>query len=96
MPKEVSFGAMPKSATNIESWVENREVPTSDSTSQPLSTPSTNGQSTLTMEELNQPKLKRLTLDIPETLHRKIKGKAVVEGLTMVEMLRELLETTYG
>jgi predicted DNA binding CopG/RHH family protein len=41
-------------------------------------------------------KTKRLTLDIPETLHRAIKGKAAIEGVAMVDMLRELLEEKYG
>ena len=40
-------------------------------------------------------KVKRLTLDIPESLHRRIKGQAVMERVTMVEMLRELLEATH-
>lgn len=40
-------------------------------------------------------KVKRLTLDIPESLHRRIKEKAVMERVTMVEMLRELLEATH-
>jgi predicted DNA binding CopG/RHH family protein len=39
--------------------------------------------------------MKRLTLDISEELHRAIKGKAVIEGKPMVDMLRELLEEKY-
>jgi predicted DNA binding CopG/RHH family protein len=41
-------------------------------------------------------KMKRLTLDIPEELHRAIKRKAVDEGVTMAELLRSLLEQHYG
>jgi predicted DNA binding CopG/RHH family protein len=41
-------------------------------------------------------KMKRLTLDLPEGLHRAIKRRAVEEGVTMVEMLRTLLEERYG
>ncbi len=41
-------------------------------------------------------KMKRLTLDLPEGLHRAIKRRAVDEGVTMVEMLRTLLEEQYG
>ncbi|MDJ0718838.1 MAG: toxin-antitoxin system HicB family antitoxin [Prochloraceae cyanobacterium] len=37
-------------------------------------------------------KMKRLTLDIPESLHRKIKMKAASEGVAMADLLRELLE----
>jgi predicted DNA binding CopG/RHH family protein len=41
-------------------------------------------------------KIKRLTLDIPETLHKAIKTRSVEEGVTMVVMLRELLDKHYG
>lgn len=49
-------------------------------------------------EAVEQPakKMKRLTLDIPESLHRAIKMKAVESGVPMVDMLRELLEKHYG
>ncbi len=40
-------------------------------------------------------KMKRLTLDIPESLHQKIKFKAVEQGETMANMLRKLLEENY-
>jgi predicted DNA binding CopG/RHH family protein len=40
-------------------------------------------------------KMKRLTLDIPESLHQKIKFKAVEKGETMANMLRKLLEENY-
>ncbi len=40
-------------------------------------------------------KMKRLTLDIPEELHKAIKRKSVDEGVPMVEMLRTLLEQHY-
>lgn len=45
--------------------------------------------------EESKEKIKRLTLDIPELLHRRIKGPAVMQRVTMVEMLRELLEATH-
>ena len=41
-------------------------------------------------------KTKRLTLDLSEGLHRAIKRRAVEEGVTMVDMLRKLLEGQYG
>lgn len=43
-----------------------------------------------------QVKMKRLTLDIPEPLHRAIKLKAADEGVAMVDLLRALLEEKYG
>jgi predicted DNA binding CopG/RHH family protein len=90
MPKEVSFSAKPKIKANVDNWVENREVPTSETNPQ-LAAP----EATPTTEEPSQLKIKRLTLDISETLHKKIKVRAVIEGISMVEMLRELLEITY-
>lgn len=41
-------------------------------------------------------KMKRLTLDIPQSLHRAIKRKAIDENQTMAELLRALLEQNYG
>jgi predicted DNA binding CopG/RHH family protein len=41
-------------------------------------------------------KLKRLTLDLPEAVHKAIKRRAVDEGTTMVELLRTLLEKHFG
>ena len=45
---------------------------------------------------VTEQKVKRLTLDLPEDLHRAIKRRAVEEGVTMVEMLRKLLEERYS
>jgi hypothetical protein len=41
-------------------------------------------------------KMKRLTLDLPEELHRVIKINAAQEGMTMAEKLRALLTDYYG
>lgn len=41
-------------------------------------------------------KMKRLTLDLPEELHRVIKINAAQEGMTMAEKLRALLNNYYG
>jgi predicted DNA binding CopG/RHH family protein len=41
-------------------------------------------------------KMKRLTIDISESLHRAIKSKAVAEGVPMADMLREILEKHFG
>jgi len=49
-------------------------------------------EKTMTTEQ----KMKRLTLDLPEGLHRAIKRRAVEEGVTMVDMLRKLLEEQYS
>ena len=46
--------------------------------------------------EPEKTKLKRLTLDISEELHRSIKMKSVSLGIPMVDMLRTLLDENYG
>jgi hypothetical protein len=100
--KKVTFGAQPKAqAPNINEWVESREVVSSpedaspEPAAQPEPTTTTHQASRLGDSPPPPEKIKRLTLDIPESLHRRIKGKAVMEGTTMVEMLRELLLETY-
>jgi len=40
--------------------------------------------------------MKRLTLDLHESLHRAIKRNAAEEGVTMAERLRALLSEQYG
>ena len=39
--------------------------------------------------------MKRLTFDIPASLHRRIKVACALKGVTMVEELRELLNRQY-
>jgi hypothetical protein len=40
--------------------------------------------------------MKRLTIDIPETLHRQIKTHCAAQGVRMSEDIRELLMEKYG
>jgi predicted DNA binding CopG/RHH family protein len=42
------------------------------------------------------PNIKRITLDLPEELHRAIKLNAVKEGVTMAQKLRALLIEHYA
>lgn len=54
-------------------------------------------ESLVSQPEQQQPeKMKRLTLDIPESLHKAIKRQAVDAGGTMADLLRDLLEQHYG
>ncbi|MEL6501315.1 MAG: hypothetical protein AAFZ17_08235 [Cyanobacteria bacterium J06650_10] len=104
--KKVNFGTKPQKKATVDDWVESREA-TSESPEQPqqqetadtdLATSEPKAATAIKdeKEKEKKPTMKRLTLDIPENLHRRIKGKAVMEGVTMVNMLRELLEETYG
>lgn len=40
--------------------------------------------------------MKRLTLDVPESLHRKIKAGCASRGTKMADEIRILLEANYG
>ncbi|HEY9660740.1 MAG TPA: toxin-antitoxin system HicB family antitoxin [Allocoleopsis sp.] len=84
--KKVSFGRKPgavEKPVDVEEWVTNREALVEAENSPGL-------------DAVKPEKIKRLTLDIPESLHKAIKLKATNEGVTMVELLRELLEEHYG
>jgi len=39
--------------------------------------------------------MKRLTLDVPADLHRRIKSECACEGFKMADVLREMLETRF-
>jgi predicted DNA binding CopG/RHH family protein len=41
-------------------------------------------------------KTKRLTIDVTETLHRALKIRAVTDGVTMAEIVRQLLMQQFG
>jgi len=41
-------------------------------------------------------KMKRLTIDIPESMHRKIKAQCALNGNKIVDEIRELLSQKYG
>ena len=40
--------------------------------------------------------MKRLTIDIPESLHRKIKAQCAMRGTKIADEVRELLLNKYG
>lgn len=81
--KKVSIGKKPgtqEKPRGIEEWVANRE-----------------GLQEVEQPKVNQlAKMKRLTLDIPQELHRAIKRQPVEAGVTMADLLRSLLEQHYG
>ena len=41
-------------------------------------------------------KMKRLTIDLPESLHKRLKYRAIEEDKTMVDLIRELLQAKLG
>ena len=96
--KKVDFGTKPQKKPDVDAWVESREAAEDTVTDEAKSDSQQSNQAKDKKSESleKQAVMKRLTLDIPADLHRRIKGKAVMEGVTMVNMLRELLEENYG
>lgn len=41
-------------------------------------------------------KMSRLTIDIPASLHRRLKAECATEGVKMADVVRELLIRKYG
>jgi hypothetical protein len=86
--KKITIPATPKQA-QLDQWVTATELP------DPLAKPPGTGVAPASQNPIDSPKMKRLTLDIPEDLHRSIKLKAVTQGVSMVDLLRTLLEENY-
>jgi predicted DNA binding CopG/RHH family protein len=86
MVKKITIGTKPSPApepAQIDQWVSKREE--------------ADGAESQSLESIPESvKMKRLTLDISEDLHKAIKTRAVVEGVPMANMLRSLLEQYYG
>ncbi len=89
--KKVGFKSKVKNnqSVDLERWVSNRSVEEANSQTVESNTPHTSTPSE------TKPKMKRLTIDVTEELHRAIKMKAVEQGTPMADMLRELLESNY-
>ncbi len=82
MAKKVPIGKKPtnnKATDNVDNWVASRDAESVNETTIPSA----------------KPKMKRLTIDVSEDLHRAIKMKAVEQGTPMADMLRSLLESNY-
>jgi predicted DNA binding CopG/RHH family protein len=61
-----------------------------------VSTPKSESEPVTPPPPAPKEKMKRLTLDIPESLHKAIKTRSVQEGVAMADMLREDLSQKYG
>ena len=72
-------------STNMDEWVTDRK-------SQSTSASRTPSRVTQAVTEPSKEKTKRLTLDLPESLHRALKLRSVDTGEPMAECLRRLIE----
>jgi len=75
------------SATDADKWVHGDTAPTPPAATVTATSPAPPPQREPT---------RRLTLDIPERLHRVMKIRAATTGVTMLEEVRALLEAHYG
>ncbi len=78
--KKVEFNSKPvKSDPSIEDWVTTRNIDTEQEK----------------VEEIPSEKMKRLTIDVTPRLHRAIKMRSVEQGVTMADLVRDLLENSF-
>ena len=86
MNKKVSIGTKPTSRgapAGVDSWVENRD--------------GANSPEAMKREAFAQGRaVKRLTIDISESLHRAIKSQCAMRGTKIADEVRELLLQKYG
>jgi hypothetical protein len=82
--KKISFGTKPTGKPlppAADSWVESRTE------EDPVPPP---------QEKAKPEKMKRLTIDIPLSLHRAIKSQCAMSGKTIADEVREFLLKKYG
>lgn len=97
--KQVSF-KMPTSklATGADAWIANRGAePASDREGANVTALKTVETSLVEAAPLSAPKEKmsRFTIDVPESLHRRVKMQCAGRGTKMADMMRELLEREF-
>ena len=96
MAKKVNIGKKPSSnkVEQMEEWVSNRNVIEADANNTEEKNKNKKVSSYLDSPKSTKPKkvkMKRLTLDIDEQLHKAIKMKSVQEETPMADLLRDLL-----
>lgn len=92
MSKTVNIGKRPAarpSAEAVDKWMESQASKAEDAAGQAA-------QPAATAEpKAAAPKMKRLTIDIPDSLHRRVKSRCGQEGLRMADVIRTLLEERF-
>jgi len=82
--KTVPFKMPVKTADPAEAWVQAREVPEEP-------------QQSATVTPLIQPAeaMKRFTIDVTESLHKRIKAQCALRGVKMADVIRDMLEKEF-
>lgn len=86
--KKVSFGAKPQPtqvALTPDSWVSGEEVGAEAETPAPKKP----------VDASKEP-MKRLTIDIPENLHKRVKSGCALRGEKIADVVRDLLEQRFS
>lgn len=83
--KTVAFKMPPQTADLAEDWVKNRDAGNAPE------------RPSATIAILPQPSdpMKRFTIDVTETLHKRIKAQCAMRGVKMADVIRELLEQEF-
>ncbi len=82
MIKKVSFTPKPEPAKAADDWVQGTNTPQ----------PEREGEAPVTPTE----KMKRFTIDVPASLHARIKIACAQRGTKMADEIRALLEQTFS
>jgi hypothetical protein len=98
MNKKVSIGKRPgarPTAEAIDQWLEKQSAAADGAGETPAvaAAPAEEPPDT----EIKSPavKMKRLTIDIPDSLHRRVKSRCGQEGWKMADVVRDLLENRF-
>ena len=96
MSKTVSIGKRPPSrpsAEEVDKWIEGQN----SGAGEPSAATAAPVPAAAAAEKPKAPPqaMKRLTIDIPDSLHRRVKSRCGQDGLRMADVIRELLETRF-
>ena len=96
MGKKVTIGKRPSaraSAEAVDKWMEAEKPaePAGEGSSEKKA-PVKKALAKKVKVKVEPEKMKRLTIDIPDTLHRRVKSGCGSEGIKMADVIREYLE----
>lgn len=94
-PKKVSFGVRPTLPADAEQWIQQRQehpMPVDPVIDKAVTLPA----NSISHDSSDSEAMKRLTIDIPESLHRAIKTACASRGSKIADEVRQLLAEHYG
>lgn len=98
MSKKISFGTKPSNRQpppEADKWVNSRVVE-EDEVETPAPTLRPEPQPQPRPEIAEPEKMKRLTIDIPLSLHKQLKAQCALSGRTIADEVRDFLLQKYG